>query len=548
MNTTAIPLKNFCVRQMTRDDIPAVIDLQLRAFPGKPPWGAEQLGHHLEIFPEGQIVAVDQTDRVLGSASSLIIDWDDYAESANWSVITGHGNFDTHNPLGKTLYGADMGVGPEARHQGIGTLLYEARKDLIRERGLKRLLTGGRIAGYDEVADQVTPKEFVAEVVAGKRWDPALTFQLENGLVVLDVVPEYMHDIESRGFATVLEWLNPEYTSSVSLQASLQHAALEQEAAEAMRGTPRPRRVRIAAIQYLLRPIAGFDDFAKQVEFFVHSAKDYKAHFVLFPEFFTMQLLSYINEPAPALAVRRLAQLAPDYEALFMRLAKETGIYIIAGTHPVFQRGKIFNAAHLFTPNGKVFRQKKVHLTPTESGPYQLSRGHGLNLYHTDFCNIAILICYDVEFPEVARVMAEAGAEILFIPSCTDGREGFCRVRYCAQARAIENQIYVAMTGTVGNLPLVPYMNTNYGQAAILTPSDYFFARDGIAAEGIINQEQMIVADVDLDLLDEQRVNGSVIPLQDLIKDAYDNVVHFSDYKGQKSVAVDAENEVVLAK
>jgi predicted amidohydrolase/GNAT superfamily N-acetyltransferase len=545
MNTTAIPLKNFCVRQMTRDDIPAVIDLQLRAFPGKPPWGAEQLGHHLEIFPEGQIVAVDQTDRVLGSASSLIIDWDDYAESANWSVITGHGNFDTHNPLGKTLYGADMGVGPEARHQGIGTLLYEARKDLIRERGLKRLLTGGRIAGYDEVADQVTPKEFVAEVVAGKRWDPALTFQLENGLVVLDVVPEYMHDIESRGFATVLEWLNPEYTSSVSLQASLQHAALEQEAAEAMRGTPRPRRVRIAAIQYLLRPIAGFDDFAKQVEFFVHSAKDYKAHFVLFPEFFTMQLLSYINEPAPALAVRRLAQLAPDYEALFMRLAKETGIYIIAGTHPVFQRGKIFNAAHLFTPNGKVFRQKKVHLTPTESGPYQLSRGHGLYLYHTDF---GILICYDVEFPEVARVMAEAGAEILFIPSCTDGREGFCRVRYCAQARAIENQIYVAMTGTVGNLPLVPYMNTNYGQAAILTPSDYFFARDGIAAEGIINQEQMIVADVDLDLLDEQRVNGSVIPLQDLIKDAYDNVVHFSDYKGQKSVAVDAENEVVLAK
>jgi len=144
-----------------------------------------------------------------------------------------------------------------------------------------------------------------------------------------------------------------------------------------------------------------------------------------------------------------------------------------------------------------------------------------------------------VEFPEVARVMAEAGAEILFVPSCTDGREGFCRVRYCAQARAIENQIYVAMTGTVGNLPLVPYMNTNYGQAAILTPSDYFFARDGIAAEGTINQEQLVVADVDLDLLDEQRVNGSVIPLQDMIKDAYDSVVHFSDYKSQNPAEAD---------
>jgi predicted amidohydrolase/GNAT superfamily N-acetyltransferase len=529
----SLPIE-LIVRQMTPDDITAVIELQLRAFPGLPPWRPEQLERHLAVFPEGQLVVADGAGRILGSASSLLIDWDDYAESANWSSITGDGSFDTHNPLGMTLYGADMGVDPEARKQGIGTALYEARKDLIRERGLKRLLTGGRIAGYGAVADEMTAKEYVASVVDGKRRDPALSFQLENGLVVLDVVPGYMHDLESHGFATVLEWLNPEYTSSVSLQASLQHAALEQAAAEALRGTPRPRRVRIAAVQYLLRPIACFEDFVRQVEFFVHSAKDYKAHFVLFPEFFTMQLLSYINEPAPALAVRRLARLAPQYEALFMRLAKETGIYIIGGTHPVIQRGKLFNAAHLFTPNGQVFRQKKVHLTPTESGPYQLSRGHGLYLYHTDFGNIAILICYDIEFPEVARVMAEAGAEILFVPSCTDGREGFCRVRYCAQARAIENQVYVAVTGTVGNLPLVPYMNTNYGQAAILTPSDYFFARDGIAAEGTINQEQLVVADVDLDLLDEQRVNGSVIPLQDLIKDAYDSVVHFSDYKGQK--------------
>ena len=548
MTTTATPFHPFCVRQVTTDDIPAVIDLQVRAFPGLPPWRAEQIQNHLTVFPEGQLVVTDSTGTILGSASSLLIDWDDYAESANWSLITGDGSFTTHNPIGMTLYGADLGVDPVARNLGIGTLFYETRKELIRERGLKRLLTGGRIAGYAAVADQMTAKEYVAEVVDGKRKDPALSFQLENDLVVLDVVPGYMHDTESCGFATVLEWLNPEYTSSVSLQASLQHAALEQAAAESMRGTPRPRRVRIAAVQYLLRPIASFDDFVHQVEFFVRSAKDYKAHFLLFPEFFTMQLLSYIKEPAPAMAVRRLARMAPEYEALFTRLAKETGIYIIGGTHPVFQRGKVFNAAHLFTPNGQVFRQKKVHLTPTESGPYQLSRGHGLYLYHTDFGNIAILICYDVEFPEVARVMAEAGAEILFVPSCTDGREGFCRVRYCAQARAIENQVYVAMTGTVGNLPLVPYMNTNYGQAAILTPSDYSFARDGIAAEGTINQEQMIVADVDLDLLDEQRVNGSVIPLQDLIKDAYDNVVHFSDYKGQKPIPVEDPTEVAVLK
>jgi predicted amidohydrolase len=216
---------------------------------------------------------------------------------------------------------------------------------------------------------------------------------------------------------------------------------------------------------------------------------------------------------------------------LFKRLAVESRTYIIAGTHPIIQAGELFNAAHLFTPNGRIFRQKKVHLTQTEKGPYQMSRGHGFYLYHTDFGNIAILVCYDVEFPEAARLLAEAGAQIIFVPSCTDERQGFCRVRYCAQARASENQIYVAMAGTVGNLPEVPGMSTHYGQAAILTPSDYFFARDGIAAEGTVNQEQMVLADVDLDLLEEQRMNGTVLPLNDLIRDAYDRVIHCVDHR-----------------
>ena len=96
--------------------------------------------------------------------------------------------------------------------------------------------------------------------------------------------------------------------------------------------------------------------------------------------------------------------------------------------------------------------------------------------------------------------------------------------------------MYIAVTSAVGNLRFVPYMAIDYGQAAILTPSDYFLARDGIAAKGTINQEQIIVAGVELDLLDELRVNGSVIPLKDLSKDACDNVAHFSDYKTQQPV------------
>ncbi len=529
---------SISIRQMTLEDVPALVEMQNRIFPGMPTWTPAELIHHMEVFPEGQLVAVDESGKLLGSASSLIIDWDDYSESAKWSVITGDGTFDTHNPLGKTLYGADMGVDPLAHRRGIGSLLYDARKKMVRARGLKRLLTGGRIPGYARVSARMTPADYVAEVVKGALKDPTLSFQLANGMIVLDVVPEYLEDKESRGFATLLEWLNPEYVTNLGLQAGGEYAALEGE--EALQTLPRPARVRIAAMQYLLRPISRFEDFATQVEFFVRSAKEYGAQFAVFPEYFSMQILSYLREPSPARAVRRLALLAPDYENLFTKLATENKLYIIAGTHPVIQQGELFNAAHLFTPNGRVFRQKKVHLTQTEKGPYQMSRGHGFYLYHTEYGKIAILVCYDVEFPEAARVLAEAGAQIIFVPSCTDERQGFCRVRYCAQARAIENQVYVAMAGTVGNLPEVPHMATHYGQAAILTPSDYFFARDGIAAEGSVNQEQMVVSDVNLDLLEERRINGTVIPLNDLIKDAYDRVIHYADRPTTENVPGEA--------
>ena len=401
------------VRQMTASDVPKVVDLQKRVFPGMPIWKSEELAHHLAIFPEGQLVAVDEAGNILGSASSLIIDWDDYSEVAKWSTITGDGTFNTHNPLGKTLYGADMGVDPAAHRHGIGSRFYEARKKFIREHGLKRLLTGGRIPGYAQVSGEMTPMEYVTEVIGGKRRDPTLSFQLSNGMVVLDVVPKYLEDSQSRGFATLLEWLNPEYVATTSLQTSEQQEAAGEPAEEPMIVRPRTSRVRIAAMQYLLRPITRFEEFATQVEFFVRSAREYRCQFILFPEYFSMQLLSFLRDPSPARAVRRLAQLTPEYEALFTRLAKESGLYIIGGTHPVIQSGELFNAAHLFTPNGQVFRQKKVHLTPTEKGSYQMSRGHGFYCYHTDYGKIGILVCYDVEFPEAARVLSEAGIQIL---------------------------------------------------------------------------------------------------------------------------------------
>ncbi|MDH5265383.1 MAG: hypothetical protein OEX21_11585, partial [Betaproteobacteria bacterium] len=165
-----------------------------------------------------------------------------------------------------------------------------------------------------------------------------------------------------------------------------------------------------------------------------------------------------------------------------------------------------------------------LHRTRWEKDHWDTTAGEQLSLFETPHGKIAILVCYDIEFPELARQVSEAGADILFVPSCTDDRQGFLRVRYCCHARAIENQVYVAMTSTVGNLR-VSGLRMHYGQAAILSPSDFPFARDGIAAEGVPNAEQIVVADVDLALLGHNRINGTTIPLFDKRKDLYDDPV-----------------------
>jgi predicted amidohydrolase len=196
------------------------------------------------------------------------------------------------------------------------------------------------------------------------------------------------------------------------------------------------------------------------------------------------------------------------------------GYFLIGGSHPNIREGRLLNTAFLFTPGGEIHTQDKIHRTRWEKEKWNTDHGDVLKVFHTPHARIAILICYDIEFPELARRVSEDGAEIIFVPSSTDDRQGFLRVRYCCHARAIENQVYVAMTSTVGNLP-VSGLRLHYGQASIITPSDFPFARDGIAAEGVINEEQIVVADVDLTLLDENRLKGTTIPLLDKRHDFY---------------------------
>jgi len=275
--------------------------------------------------------------------------------------------------------------------------------------------------------------------------------------------------------------------------------------------------LRVASLQYFIRPIQRFEQFEEQTSALIETAADYKSRLIVFPEYFTTQLLTLGDVRRPISdQIRDLSQKESQFISMMSGLAKKHRAYIAGGSIPSLQEDEsIRNRCFLFAPSGEFGVQDKLHMTRFECEEWNVSAGSHLSVFETDFGKLAITICYDVEFPELARVAARIGANVLLAPSCTDDRQGFLRVRYCAHARAIENQMYVIHSSTVGSLPMVPAVSLNYGLASILTPSDFPFARDGILAEGVVNQEMMVVGDLDLKKIDESRKYGTVLPLRD---------------------------------
>lgn len=272
------------------------------------------------------------------------------------------------------------------------------------------------------------------------------------------------------------------------------------------------KRVRIATIQFDHRPINGFDQFAAQVLHYVRLAEDAGSHLVVFPE--------YVTGP--------LVMLDPDwrrwtgpYQELFSGMARSTRMTILAGTHLTDRAGTLYNTAHLFLPSGQCHTQEKLHMTPCEVDPWCLGRGEGLTVVDTPAGRLGILVCFDVEFPEAAQMVAEAGADIILVPSATDDRQGFWRVRHCCHARAVENQVYVVHSALVGGLPAVRYFEQFYGRSSIITPCDIPFPPGGVAVEGEWNHGLCVVGEVDLELLAQVHRSGSVLPRAERRQAAY---------------------------
>lgn len=467
-------------------------------------WSRKHIKDLLQTFPDGQ-VGVYVNHVLVGAALSLIVDYSSFGDNHSYDQITGGETFSTHTEDGDTLYGIDIFVHPEYRGLRLARRLYDARKEICENLNLRAIMAGGRIPNYSAYASELSPKQYIDKVKLKEIHDPTLSFQLSNDFHVRKVLTNYLKgDAESKEYATLLEWINIYYQPE-----------------EKLINSPK-QTVRLGLIQWQMRLFPTFESLVEQIEFFVDSVSGYGADFALFPELFNAPLMEKYNHLGERDAIREMAGYTDALLEKFRDFAVSYNVNIITGSMPVIsEEDHLLNVSYLCHRNGNIDQYQKIHITPAEESAWGMKGGDYLKTFDTDAGKIGILICYDVEFPELPRLLREQGMQILFVPFLTDTQNGYMRVRSCAMARAVENEIYVAMAGSVGNLPRVNNMDIQYAQSAVFTPSDFAFPNNQIKAEATPNTEMTLIADVDLDLLKELHVHGSVRTVQDRRLDLY---------------------------
>lgn len=493
-------------RELTKDDYTDLKAAMIEAYQGigGQYWRQDKINSLLEKFPEGQI-CVEVDGKVVAVALSIIIQYDLFGDEHTYAEITGNYTFRTHDPKGDVLYGIEVFVHPEYRDMRLGRRLYDARKELCERLNLRSIVAGGRIPNYTTHAHEMTPKEYINKVKRRELYDSTLTFQLANDFHVRKVLKNYLPgDTESKDYATLLEWNNIYFQPGQK------------------RANPSDSIIRLGVVQWQMRLFRDVNEFFEQVEFFVDAVSSYKADFILFPEFFNMPLLAQFNELPEPQAVRKLADFTSVVRRKMQEFAISYNVNIVGGSMPLVEDEKLYNAAYLYRRDGSSEEYRKIHITPNEVRHYGMVGGDEVRVFDTDCGKIGLVICYDVEFPELSRLLGKQGMNILFVPFLTDTQNGYMRVRNCAMARAIENECYVAISGCVGNLPRVENMDIHYAQSAVFTPSDFQFPTNAIKSEATPNTEMMLIADVDLVQLKELHEHGSVQTMKDRRTDLYD--------------------------
>jgi predicted amidohydrolase len=277
--------------------------------------------------------------------------------------------------------------------------------------------------------------------------------------------------------------------------------------------------LRLAAAQYDIGFLKSWSDYEAKIGRWIGAAVDQGAQILLFPEYFSMELASLFPEEVYKSLSKQLDALQsvlPDFSELYAQQAKRHGVYILAGSFPVRQADERYrNRAYLFRPDGGSDYQDKLQMTRFENEQWWISAGDEIKVLETEFGKIGVNICYDSEFPMIARKQVEAGADLILVPSCTDTLAGYHRVRIGCQARALENQCYVVQSPTVGNAPWSEAVDVNVGAAAVYTPVDYGYPDNGILAIGELNRTQWVCADIHLGTIAKIRQTGQVFNYRD---------------------------------
>ena len=441
------------------------------------------------------------------------------ADEHTYEQITGNYDFDTHDDEGDVLYGIDVFVHPEFRGMRLGTPSIRGPEGAVRtpepeeHRGR---WTDSELFG--EYADKLKPREYIEKVRLKELHDPTLSFQLSNDFHVLKVMKGYLTgDTSSMEYATLIEWNNIYYDKRPKIAGRANDV------------------VRLGLVQWQMRPFRNLEALCDQVEFFVDAVSSYQADFCLFPELFNAPLLAEFNHLDEAEAMRSLAKYTEPLRDKFIDLAISYNVNIITGSMPWIDGEHLKNVGYLCRRDGTWEKFEKIHITPNEVQYWGMLGGDEVRVFDTD--------CGKVGYPDLLRCgipgtvrgsMALQGMQILFVPFLTDTQNGYMRVRRCAQARAIENECYVAIAGSVGNLPKVENMDIQFAQSAVFTPSDFAFPTNGVKSEATPNTEMTLIADVDRDLLKELNAHGSVRNLKDRRTDLYRSRTGQCSTEGQK--------------
>tara|TARA_R110002051_G_scaffold141300_1_gene214354 strand:- start:906 stop:2432 length:1527 start_codon:yes stop_codon:yes gene_type:complete len=499
-------IENIELKFLDLDDYQELKTAMISAYASMPGsyWKEEHIKSLIDKFPEGQVV-IKINGQIAGVALSIIVDYDAFDDNHTYEQVTGKYTFDTHDNEGDVLYGIEVFIKPSFRGLRLGRRLYDYRKELCEKLNLKSIVFGGRMPNYHSHAEELSPKEYIAKVRRKEIHDPVLSFQISNDFHPAKVMKGYLDgDKASQDFAILMEWDNIYY------QKPSKKAATKKTI------------IRLGLIQWQMRPYKDLDELLEQAEYFIDAVSGYRSDFALFPEFFNAPLMAGNNHMSTADAIRELAKHTQAIAQKFSEFSISYNINIISGSMPEMIDGRLYNVGYLCRRDGSMERYEKLHVTPDEAKVWGMQGGNQLKAFDTDCGKIGVLICYDSEFPELSRLLADEGMDILFVPFLTDTQNGYSRVRNCAQARAIENECYVAIAGSVGNLPNVQNMDIQFAQSMVFTPCDFSFPTNGIKAEATPNTEMILIADVDISLLRELNQFGAVRNLRDRRTDLFE--------------------------